>query len=198
MSQNPRLVVKTITNISILESTLMQTSSLTTLLPAYDNNDNRKQRFGYRDYDAYTGKWTAKDPIGFAGGDSNLYGYVLGDPVNFVDPLGLCRDYWDRYLDHLEKYAIQASGNKGFAIPPLAALGLYPKAWVPWTGGKVPRANNPLTSIPRAARIPGGKAVGRVTGPTIGLVLIGGGAYNFGVLVSGLGYAFPEDDCSCK
>ena len=28
-------------------------------------------------------------PFGFAGGDSNLYGYVLGDPVNFVDPDGL-------------------------------------------------------------------------------------------------------------
>jgi len=39
--------------------------------------------------DAYTGKWTAKDPIGFSGGDSNLYGYVLGDPVNFIDPTGL-------------------------------------------------------------------------------------------------------------
>jgi hypothetical protein len=25
----------------------------------------------------------------FAGGDSNLYGYVLGDPVNGIDPLGL-------------------------------------------------------------------------------------------------------------
>jgi len=51
--------------------------------------DTKLTRFGYRDYDAYTGKWTAKDPIGFSGGDSNLYGYVLGDPVNFVDPEGL-------------------------------------------------------------------------------------------------------------
>ncbi len=51
--------------------------------------DTKLTRFGYRDYDAYTGKWTAKDPIGFSGGDSNLYGYVLGDPVNFVDPTGL-------------------------------------------------------------------------------------------------------------
>jgi len=50
--------------------------------------DTKLTRFGYRDYDAYTGKWTAKDPIGFAGGDSNLYGYVLGDPVGFVDPRG--------------------------------------------------------------------------------------------------------------
>jgi len=53
----------------------------------YDS-DTKLTRFGYRDYDAYTGKWTAKDPIGFGGGDSNLYGYVLGDPVGFVDPTG--------------------------------------------------------------------------------------------------------------
>ena len=54
----------------------------------YDH-DTKLTRFGYRDYDASTGKWTAKDPIGFDGGDSNLYGYVLGDPVDFVDPSGL-------------------------------------------------------------------------------------------------------------
>jgi len=54
----------------------------------YDS-DAKLTRFGYRDYDAYTGKWTAKDPIGFDGGDSNLYGYVLGDPVGFVDSMGL-------------------------------------------------------------------------------------------------------------
>jgi len=48
--------------------------------------------FGFRDYDPYTGKWMAKDPIGFAGGDSNLYGYVLNDPVNFVDVFGLDSD----------------------------------------------------------------------------------------------------------
>ena len=57
--------------------------------------DTKLTRFGYRDYDAYTGKWTAKDPIGFSGGDSNLYGYVLGDPVNFVDPMGL---FWILFL----------------------------------------------------------------------------------------------------
>jgi RHS repeat-associated protein len=51
--------------------------------------DTGLTRFGYRDYDAATGKWTAKDPIGFAGGDSNLYGYVLQDPVNLVDSSGL-------------------------------------------------------------------------------------------------------------
>ena len=46
-------------------------------------------RFGARDYDAWTGKWTIKDPIRFYGGDTNLFGYVLNDPVNFTDPSGL-------------------------------------------------------------------------------------------------------------
>jgi RHS repeat-associated protein len=46
-------------------------------------------RFGHRDYDPATGRWTAKDPILFAGGDINLYGYCLNDPVNAVDHLGL-------------------------------------------------------------------------------------------------------------
>ena len=50
-------------------------------------------RFGYRDYDPDTGRWTAKDPILFAGGNTDLYGYCLNDPINFVDPLGLIRWY---------------------------------------------------------------------------------------------------------
>jgi RHS repeat-associated protein len=46
-------------------------------------------RFGYRDYDPETGRWTAKDPAGFGGLDTNLYGYVYNDPVNLTDPVGL-------------------------------------------------------------------------------------------------------------
>ena len=53
------------------------------------DRDTGLVRFGYRDYDPDTGRWTAKDPIGFAGGDTDLFGYVQNDPVNFVDPLGL-------------------------------------------------------------------------------------------------------------
>lgn len=45
-------------------------------------------RFGARDYDPVTGRWTAKDPLLFAGGDSNLYAYTGGDPVNYIDPSG--------------------------------------------------------------------------------------------------------------
>jgi RHS repeat-associated protein len=45
-------------------------------------------RFGARDYDPDLARWTAKDPSGFAGNDTNLYAYAYGDPVNFVDPDG--------------------------------------------------------------------------------------------------------------
>ena len=45
-------------------------------------------RFGLRDYDPDVGRWTAKDPIGYAGGDNDLYGYCLDDPINGVDPEG--------------------------------------------------------------------------------------------------------------
>ena len=45
--------------------------------------------FGARDYDPETARWLTKDPLLFGGGDTLLYAYVGGDPVNFIDPSGL-------------------------------------------------------------------------------------------------------------
>jgi RHS repeat-associated protein len=66
--------------------------------------------FRARYYDPRTGKFLTRDPIGFAGGDTNVYRYVdsvgkplldtnryryVGnDPVNWVDPFGLYRSHW--------------------------------------------------------------------------------------------------------
>ena len=41
-----------------------------------------------RDRDPSTNRWLSPDPIGFGGGDSNLYGYVFNNPINLTDPTG--------------------------------------------------------------------------------------------------------------
>ena len=60
----------------------------------YDQN-TRLTRFGVRDYDAIVGRWTGKDPILFAGRDSNLYAYSLNDSVNVRDASGLQGSNYD-------------------------------------------------------------------------------------------------------
>ena len=58
-------------------------------------------RFGYRDYDPDIERWTAKDLILFAGGNTDLYGYCLNDGINLID------------LDGLSGFAIDAGGGYG-------------------------------------------------------------------------------------
>lgn len=53
----------------------------------YDH-DTGLVRFGARDYDARTGRWTTKDAVRFRSNETNLYRYANGDPINAQDPKG--------------------------------------------------------------------------------------------------------------
>jgi RHS repeat-associated protein len=54
----------------------------------YDS-DTGLVRFGARDYDSMTGRWLAKDPSLFQGGDTNLFVYAANDPQGYIDVTGL-------------------------------------------------------------------------------------------------------------
>ncbi len=53
--------------------------------PAPDGLYNYRARF----YDPQAGRFISEDPIGFGGGDVNLYAYTLNIPSNLIDPYGL-------------------------------------------------------------------------------------------------------------
>ena len=44
--------------------------------------------FSYSPFNPETGRFLSEDPIGFKGGDTNLYGYVFNNPINLTDPTG--------------------------------------------------------------------------------------------------------------
>ncbi|MFZ1082876.1 MAG: RHS repeat-associated core domain-containing protein [Candidatus Kryptoniota bacterium] len=50
--------------------------------------------FGARVYDPTVGRWLSPDPIGFSASGTNLYNYVLSDPINNNDPTGLDANTW--------------------------------------------------------------------------------------------------------
>ena len=59
-------------------------------------------------------RFISENPIGFAGGDVNLYAYVGGNPISLVDPLGLM---------------IWSDGGNGWTDTPTGP------GWTPWDGG---------------------------------------------------------------
>ena len=53
------------------------------------DEDTGLVHFLFRGYDPATGVFIQRDPLGLRGGDVDVYGYCLDDPVNMVDPLAL-------------------------------------------------------------------------------------------------------------
>jgi RHS repeat-associated protein len=63
----------------------------------------------FRGYDPSLGRWLSPDPLGYADGP-NLYAYVRGNPINYVDPMGLLT------YDEALYYAAQVSAGFGDVV----------------------------------------------------------------------------------
>ena len=83
------------------EMTQGQTQTITQPFTYVGQYGVMAEGYGYyymraRYYDSGTGRFVSEDPLVFGGGDVNLYAYVKGNPVNGVDPLGLCTSSTNR------------------------------------------------------------------------------------------------------
>jgi RHS repeat-associated protein len=75
--------------------------------------DNETGLYFYRAryYDPKAGRFITKDPIGFAGGDYNLYAYVGNNPLSAIDPSGT------ELISPQEGLRIIAAGEKYIGTP---------------------------------------------------------------------------------
>jgi len=61
---------------------------------ARDHDPTALYYYRARYYSPSLRRFISEDPIGFAGGDPNLYAYVNGNPLGFIDPSGLDATIW--------------------------------------------------------------------------------------------------------
>jgi RHS repeat-associated protein len=119
-------------------------------LPQGQLDASGKMYMRNRYYDPSTGRFTQEDPIGLAGG-SNLYGFAGGDPVNFSDPFGLCKD--QNGHSRSGDFCPETQGLKGPGL-------LDPVAWV--SGGITVALERGLATVPAKALLATGAKAARV------------------------------------
>jgi len=91
-----------------------------------------------RYYDPQVGRFISEDPIGFEGGDVNLYAYVGNNPVTLIDPNGQLAFFWHFGITFV------AARNSGY--------GIWDSAKLAWKAMAVDFASGSQGQNPEATR----------------------------------------------
>ncbi|MFZ1082850.1 MAG: RHS repeat-associated core domain-containing protein [Candidatus Kryptoniota bacterium] len=112
--------------------------------------DTKLVRFGARDYDAGTGRWTNRDPILFGGGVSNLYEYCINDPTNFFDFSGL------QFLTDAQIANILFNETRSLNGPGIVDARINMAHAI--INGDIARGQNRPSTAPATAKVPAGES----------------------------------------
>lgn len=99
--------------------------------------------YGARYYDPGVGRWTQQDPLNQANdpGQANRYAYVGGNPINLVDPSGLCGSFFSCALHAGGVILTTAETAASTAANGFAAVGC------------AVAIKNPVCAVPAAAAV---------------------------------------------
>lgn len=116
----------------------------------------------HRYYDAVTGRFIQRDPIGFAGGQTNLYAYAGNSVVGRIDPSGLGPFGWnlpfadaapgstmDQFLRKIFRQKVVTINGKPTLTLVEKAPGLYQRTF--WSTPKPMPTTNPLNCPPTSS-----------------------------------------------
>ncbi|MFN7429003.1 MAG: RHS repeat-associated core domain-containing protein [bacterium] len=123
----------------------------------------------HRVYDPFDTRWLQADPIGYAGGDTDLRRYCNGDPVNYVDPMGLAggaAGMTDEYWNNRHERRQNGPTSPASPLPPNAAGGFingageqaYQLVWGSWMAKGEAIGNAAVGAWERAETTAGGIA----------------------------------------
>lgn len=138
-----------------------------------------------RYYDPIEERFIQKDPIGFAGGDVNLFGYVQNNPANATDPTGLTnffvRPWWNLFR------------FPRLGPPPPPANWPKPPNWAPEWQWKYPECSTPKTQplVGLIQMVVNGVGIRQTNGTQMGIGII-----TLGIVGTALGEIFIHR-CRC-